>query len=71
MSKRRHFLGIDKRQTWWSRLPTRLRKRESTMFVQDTLYESCDGDFVSRGGEFASQAAAVLFHTSRFAHEGP
>ena len=26
------------------------------MPVQDTLYENCDGDFVSHGGEVASQA---------------
>jgi len=26
------------------------------MPVQDTLYENCDGDFVSDGGEVASQA---------------
>lgn len=26
--------------------------------TEDTLYESCDGDFVSRGGEFASQGPA-------------
>ena len=57
---------------------THASREKSAMLVQDTLYESCDGDFVSRGGEFASQARScgqlcssthLVVHMKD--HEGP